>query len=62
MARVVVQTTMSLDGFVAGPNHEMDWVFEHAADVPPRLVEESIASDSQPARRRDRSRLHVPLG
>jgi hypothetical protein len=44
MTRVVVQTTMSLDGCVAGPNHEMDWVFEHSADVPPGLVEESIAS------------------
>jgi dihydrofolate reductase len=25
---------MSLDGFVAGPNDEMDWVFEHADDPP----------------------------
>jgi len=26
--RVVVQAAMSLDGFIAGPDHDMDWVFE----------------------------------
>jgi dihydrofolate reductase len=29
--KVVVHRAMSLDGFVAGPDHEMDWIFEHAA-------------------------------
>jgi dihydrofolate reductase len=24
---VLVHRTMSLDGFIAGPNHEMDWIF-----------------------------------
>lgn len=33
---------MSLDGFMAGPNHEMDWVFEHAADASPELTQELI--------------------
>jgi dihydrofolate reductase len=28
--RVVVQAAMSLDGFIAGPDHSMDWVFEYA--------------------------------
>ena len=28
MGAVVVSTAMSLDGFVAGPNHEMDWIFD----------------------------------
>jgi dihydrofolate reductase len=28
IARVRVHTAISLDGFVAGPNHEMDWIFE----------------------------------
>src|SRR4051794_35462512 len=42
MGIVRVSTTMSLDGFMAGPNHEMDWVFEHAADAPPELTQELI--------------------
>lgn len=29
MGLVLVNTTISLDGFVAGPRHEMDWVFDH---------------------------------
>ena len=28
---VLVHRTMSLDGFIAGPEHEMDWIFEHTA-------------------------------
>jgi dihydrofolate reductase len=28
--KVLWHTTMSLDGFVAGPHDEVDWVFEHA--------------------------------
>jgi dihydrofolate reductase len=33
---VVVQVAMSLDGFIAGPEHSMDWVFEFTSpgDVP----------------------------
>lgn len=41
-AIVLAHTTMSLDGFIAGPNHEMDWVLEHAGDVPGALIEEVI--------------------
>ncbi|MGA9776611.1 MAG: dihydrofolate reductase family protein, partial [Candidatus Dormiibacterota bacterium] len=26
---VVVNASISLDGYVAGPHHEMDWVFDH---------------------------------
>ncbi|WP_244177671.1 dihydrofolate reductase family protein, partial [Streptomyces atriruber] len=26
---VVVNRVMSLDGFIAGPGHSMDWIFEH---------------------------------
>jgi hypothetical protein len=44
MASVLVHTMMSLDGFIAGPNHEMDWVFEHAGEVPAPLIEEVIAT------------------
>ena len=27
--KVVVNRAMSLDGFIAGPDHAMDWIFEH---------------------------------
>jgi len=42
MGIVRVTTTMSLDGFIAGPDHEMDWVFEYASDVPSELTQELI--------------------
>jgi dihydrofolate reductase len=29
MGSVLVNTAMSLDGMIAGPNAEMDWIFEH---------------------------------
>ncbi len=38
--KVVWSVTMSLDGFIAGPNDEMDWVFQY--DDPNPLVEEVI--------------------
>jgi dihydrofolate reductase len=44
MGMVLANTTMSLDGFIAGPNDEMDWVFEHAGDVPRKLIDEVIES------------------
>src|SRR5437764_14704608 len=44
MADVLAHTTMSLDGFIAGANDEVDWVFEHAADVPAALIDEVIAT------------------
>ncbi len=28
MGKVVLHATMSLDGFIAGSNEEMDWVFK----------------------------------
>ena len=31
--RVVVQAAMSLDGFIAGPDHDMDWVFDYTTPV-----------------------------
>jgi hypothetical protein len=29
MGIVMANTSISIDGFVAGPNHEMDWTFDH---------------------------------
>lgn len=34
MGKVILHATMSLDGFIAGPNDEMDWVFEYWAQSP----------------------------
>jgi hypothetical protein len=28
MGKVIIHATMSLDGFIAGPHDEMDWVFK----------------------------------
>src|SRR5437764_15305629 len=38
-----VHTMMSLDGFIAGPNDDMSWVFRHAGDMPGAVVDEVIA-------------------
>jgi dihydrofolate reductase len=42
MARVIWNTAMSLDGFIAGPDDGMDWVFRFAG--PGENVDEVIAS------------------
>ena len=42
MGIVRVSTALSLDGYMAGPNHEMDWVFDHAGDSSPELIQELI--------------------
>lgn len=37
--KVVVNRAMSLDGFIAGPGHAMDWIFEHlTADAVPEVM------------------------
>lgn len=41
MGRVVASGAVSLDGYLAGPGEEMDWVFAH--DEPNPLVEKLIA-------------------
>ena len=45
MGIVLASTAISLDGFIAGPNHEMDWVFDHhfLPEGPIDIVEEVIA-------------------
>src|SRR3954453_19018517 len=45
MGKVIVNTTMALDGFIAGPGDAMDWVFEQAVpDEPDGAIEEVIAT------------------
>lgn len=43
--RVVVQAAMSLDGFIAGPDHSMDWVFDYAT---PDELPDIVAAGSYP--------------
>jgi dihydrofolate reductase len=40
MGNIFVHTMMSLDGFIAGPNDDMSWVFRHAGDMPSAVVDE----------------------
>jgi dihydrofolate reductase len=42
MGIVRITTTMSLDGYIAGPGGDMDWVFEYAGDAPAEVVDEMI--------------------
>jgi dihydrofolate reductase len=44
MGRVVWHTTMSLDGFIAGPNHAMDWVFRYDDGSAPEVDEQIRAT------------------
>jgi dihydrofolate reductase len=38
--KVVVNRAMSLDGFIGGPGHAMDWILEHMRDNPfPEVME-----------------------
>ncbi|MEZ5155178.1 MAG: dihydrofolate reductase family protein [Solirubrobacterales bacterium] len=39
MSKVIWHVTTSVDGFIAGPDDWMDWVFEHRSDGP-RLADE----------------------
>ncbi len=40
MGKVILHATMSLDGFIAGSNDEMDWVFKHGG--PDEMVHETM--------------------
>jgi dihydrofolate reductase len=71
MATVLVHTTMSLDGFIAGPDDEMDWVFEYAGDVPSELIDHVIGTTGailggrrgyEVGRRADRTETGKPFG
>jgi dihydrofolate reductase len=44
MGIVRVSTSLSLDGYMAGPDHDMDWVFEYGSDVPGDVVQDLIDS------------------
>ena len=43
-AKVVVQAAISLDGYIAGPGHDMDWVFEFTTpDEFPEIIDRTGA-------------------
>ena len=42
MAAVVWHVTMSLDGFIAGPDHAMDWVFDYFSEASNETASEVI--------------------
>jgi len=44
MGKVIIHATMSLDGFIAGPHDEMDWVFKYDDDgIANEVMEETGA-------------------
>ncbi|GAA1737439.1 dihydrofolate reductase family protein [Luedemannella helvata] len=50
--KVVVNRCMSLDGFIAGPDDTMDWVFDFAAPDAPWLAEIAAATGAMLVGRR----------
>jgi len=48
MAQVILDVSMSLDGFIAGPNHEIeplhDWLADESAPAGQALLEEALAA------------------
>jgi dihydrofolate reductase len=42
MAAVVWHVTMSLDGFIAGPDHSMEWVFDYFSEESSETAQEVI--------------------
>lgn len=39
MGKVIIHATMSVDGFIAGPHDELDWVFRYGSDA---IVDEVV--------------------
>jgi dihydrofolate reductase len=46
MSKLIWHVTMSLDGFIAGPDDSMDWVFEQWTEKAPEI--EDIRVDKSP--------------
>lgn len=38
LGKVVVNRAMSLDGFIAGPDDAMDWIFDYLKEDPPEVM------------------------
>ena len=50
--KVVVNRSMSLDGFIAGPGDAMDWIFDFMAPNEPWLTETAAATGAMLVGRR----------
>src|SRR5262249_52939519 len=50
--KVVVNRSMSLDGFIAGPDDAMDWIFDFMAPAAPWLTEIAAATGAMLVGRR----------
>jgi dihydrofolate reductase len=50
--KVVVNRSMSLDGFIAGPGDAMDWIFDFVASDAPSVVEIAAATGAMLVGRR----------
>ncbi len=46
MRKLKLQVQMSVDGFVAGPEGQLDWMTEHDAEVIARIVQITDSSDT----------------
>jgi len=43
MRKVILQMNISMDGYVAGPNGEMDWIFENSGEQGYELAQKLLA-------------------
>ena len=50
--KVVVNRSMSLDGFIAGPGHAMDWIFDFMVPFPSWMAEIAAATGAMLVGRR----------
>jgi dihydrofolate reductase len=50
--KVVVNRTMSLDGFITGPDDDMDWIFDYVSPEAPWLAEIAAATGAMLVGRR----------
>jgi dihydrofolate reductase len=46
MGKVIWHITMSLDGFIAGPEHSMDWAFDTFNDAKPNRLGEEVMKET----------------
>ena len=59
MAKVIIHTTMTLDGFIARPNDGLNWAFKYALD---EMIGEIMAEIGAVGNRRYISEDDLPYG
>ncbi len=45
MGKIIIHATMSMDGFIAGPDDEIDWIFKYKDDEMVDKVMKDIGAD-----------------